>query len=66
MIKTGKGGKIINIASIGAFHPTRYLVHYDASKGGVRMMTKSMALELAPHKITVNAIAPGGISTPDS
>ncbi len=66
MVKRGKGGKIINLASIDAFHPTGNLVHYDASKGGVRMMTKSMALELAPYKIMVNGIAPGGISTPSS
>ncbi|MFW9906805.1 MAG: SDR family NAD(P)-dependent oxidoreductase [Candidatus Thorarchaeota archaeon] len=59
-----KGGKIINLASIDGFHPTGNLVHYDASKGGIVMMTKALALELAPHKITVNAVAPGGISTP--
>ncbi len=59
-----KGGKIINLASIDGFHPTGNLVHYDASKGGVIMMTKALALELAPYKITVNAVAPGGISTP--
>lgn len=64
MIESGKPGKIINIASIDAIHPTGNLVHYDASKGGVLMMTKSLALELSKHKITVNAIAPGGITTP--
>lgn len=64
MIQTGKPGKIIHIASIDAFHPTGNLVHYDASKGGMVMMTRSMALELAKHNIRVNAIAPGGIQTP--
>ncbi|MFO1470880.1 MAG: SDR family oxidoreductase [Turneriella sp.] len=64
MMENGQPGKIINIASIDAIHPTGNLVHYDASKGGVLMMTKSLALELAPHNITVNAIAPGGITTP--
>lgn len=64
MIEAGKGGKIVNIASIDALHPTGNLIHYDASKGGVAMMTKSLALELGKHKITVNAIAPGGIQTP--
>ncbi len=64
MIEAGGGGKIINIASIDAVHPTGNLVHYDASKGGVMMMTKSLALELAPHCINVNGIAPGAIQTP--
>lgn len=64
MIAAKKPGKIINIASIDGFHPTGNLVHYDASKGGVVMMTKSLALELSRHQITVNGIAPGGITTP--
>ena len=64
MVANGKGGKIVNIASIDGLHPTGNLVHYDASKGGVIMATKSMALELGPHQIQVNAVAPGGIDTP--
>lgn len=64
MIETGKGGKIVNIASIDALRPTGNLVHYDSSKGGVVMLTKSLAVELGPRKINVNAIAPGGIQTP--
>lgn len=65
MIKQGKGGKIINISSIDALHPTSIgLAHYDASKHGVWGFTKNSALELAPHKIWVNAIAPGVIATP--
>lgn len=65
MIKQGKGGKIINITSIDALHPSMIgLAHYDASKHGVWGFTKNVALELAPHKIWVNAIAPGGILTP--
>ena len=65
MIKQEKGGKIINITSIDALHPSSIgLAHYDASKHGVWGFTKNIALELAPHKIWVNAIAPGGISTP--
>src|SRR2546426_4826197 len=63
MMNEGHSGKIINIASIDALHPTGNLVHYDASKGGVVMVTKSLALELGPRQIMVNAIAPGGILT---
>lgn len=65
MIKQGKGGKIINITSVDALHPSSVgLAHYDASKHGVWGFTKNVALELAPHKIFINAIAPGGILTP--
>lgn len=65
MIKQGRGGKIINITSIDALHPSMIgLAHYDASKHGAWGFTKNIALELAPHKIYVNAIAPGGIVTP--
>lgn len=64
MLREGHGGKIVNIASIDALHPTGTLVHYDASKGGVVMVTKALALELGPHHILVNAIAPGAIQTP--
>lgn len=63
MKEKGIRGKIINIASIDGLHPTGNLVHYDSSKGGVVMMTKAMAKELGPFKISVNGIAPGGIST---
>ncbi|HBV33610.1 TPA: SDR family oxidoreductase [Patescibacteria group bacterium] len=65
MIKQGRGGRIINITSIDALHPSMVgLAHYDASKHGLWGFTKNIALELAPHKIWVNAIAPGGITTP--
>lgn len=65
MIIQGNGGKIINVTSIDALHPSSIgLAHYDASKHGVWGFTKNIALELAPHKIWVNAIAPGGIMTP--
>jgi 2-dehydro-3-deoxy-D-gluconate 5-dehydrogenase len=65
MIAQGKGGRIINITSIDALHPSSMgLAHYDASKHGVWGFTKNIALELAPHRIWVNAVAPGGIATP--
>lgn len=65
MIVQGKGGRIINITSIDALHPSMVgLAHYDASKHGLWGFTKNAALELAPHKIWINAIAPGGIATP--
>lgn len=65
MINQGHGGKIINITSIDALHPSSVgLAHYDASKHGVWGFTKNLALEVARHKIWINAIAPGGILTP--
>lgn len=65
MIRQGGGGKIINITSIDAIHPSMAgLATYDASKHGVWGFTKNVALELAPQKIWVNAIAPGGVNTP--
>ncbi|MES2023844.1 MAG: SDR family NAD(P)-dependent oxidoreductase [Patescibacteria group bacterium] len=65
MIKQGRGGKIINITSIDAVHPSSVgLAVYDASKHGLWGFTKNVALELAPHNIQVNTIAPGGIATP--
>ena len=64
MIKGGRGGRIINIASIDALHPNGSVAHYNASKGGLLMLTKAMALELAPHRILVNAVAPGATQTP--
>jgi len=62
-----KSGVIVNIASIamgqvGVGFPT--LAHYSASKGGIVAMTETLALELAPYNIRVNAIAPGAIDTP--
>lgn len=56
-------GRIINITSVGGFQPWHGSVAYLTSKGGLIMLTKAMALELAPYGILVNAIAPGAILT---
>jgi 2-deoxy-D-gluconate 3-dehydrogenase len=64
MVRRDEGGVIVNIASIDGFRPSMVgLPAYDASKGAVVMLTKSMALEFAPFGIRVNAIAPGPIAT---
>ncbi len=64
MVKAGKGGRIINIASGAAKLPTPGAGEYAVSKAGVWMLSKVLAVELAPSKITVNAIGPGFINTP--
>jgi NAD(P)-dependent dehydrogenase (short-subunit alcohol dehydrogenase family) len=64
MIQAGRGGRIINIASGAAKLPTPGVGEYSVSKAGVWMLTKVLALELAPHGITANAIGPGFINTP--
>ncbi len=65
MVDQGKGGKIVNIASIDGIHPSMVgLAAYDASKGGVVMFTKNFALEMGQYGVNVNAIAPGSIATP--
>jgi glucose 1-dehydrogenase len=61
MANAGAGGRIINIGSIMSEMPAPGEPHYAASKGGVLMLTRAMALDLAPHNITVNAIGPGVI-----
>jgi NAD(P)-dependent dehydrogenase (short-subunit alcohol dehydrogenase family) len=64
MAEAGKGGRIVNISSQGGLVGLPDAVVYCASKGGVNMMTKALALEWAKHAITVNAIAPTFIYTP--
>jgi NAD(P)-dependent dehydrogenase (short-subunit alcohol dehydrogenase family) len=56
-------GRIVNIASIDAYLPKVTLPHYAAAKAAVISLTKSLAEELGPHQILVNAVAPGGIAT---
>jgi glucose 1-dehydrogenase len=64
MIQQGKGGRIINISSIHEDLPMPTNAPYCASKGGLRMLMRTIAVELAPHQITVNNIGPGAIYTP--
>ena len=64
MILQGKGGRIINISSIHEDLPMPANAAYCASKGGLRMLMRTIAVELAPHQITVNNIGPGAIYTP--
>lgn len=64
MASQGKGGRIINISSVHEDLPMPTNAPYCASKGGLRMLMRTIAVELAPHGITVNNIGPGAIDTP--
>jgi glucose 1-dehydrogenase len=63
MIRGGKGGRIINISSCHDTVPLNLRSAYGVSKGGLAMLTKSLALELAEYKINVNGLSPGAILT---
>ena len=63
MVEAGTPGAIVNVSSAGQAVAAPNLAHYCVSKAGIEMLTKQMALELAPHGIRVNAIAPGLIET---
>jgi NAD(P)-dependent dehydrogenase (short-subunit alcohol dehydrogenase family) len=63
MVAAGKGGSIINIASVLGMRVSTNLLAYATAKAGVIQMTEALALEWARHKIRVNAIAPGYIET---
>jgi len=64
MVERGRGGRIINVSSIHEDVAFLHYAPYAASKGGMRMLTRTICQELAPHGITVNDIAPGAVATP--
>jgi glucose 1-dehydrogenase len=64
MVKQGQGGRIINISSVHEDLPMPTNAPYCAAKGGLRMFMRTIAVELAPHQITVNNLGPGAIDTP--
>jgi len=64
LVEQGTGGVIINMASTNAMAGEEEYAHYNASKGGVLVLTKTMAVELGSHAIRVNALCPGYIRTP--
>jgi NAD(P)-dependent dehydrogenase (short-subunit alcohol dehydrogenase family) len=63
MVEQRRGGRIVNITSVHEHVPLEGSSAYCAAKGGLGLLTKVMALELAEHGITVNAVAPGEIAT---
>jgi NAD(P)-dependent dehydrogenase (short-subunit alcohol dehydrogenase family) len=64
MVAAGTRGRIVNVTSVHEHIPLRGASAYSAAKGGLGLLTKAMALELAEHGIRVNAVAPGEIATP--
>jgi glucose 1-dehydrogenase len=64
MVKQKRGGRIINISSVHEDLTMPTNAPYCASKGGVRMLMRTIAVELAPHGITVNDVCPGAVDTP--
>jgi glucose 1-dehydrogenase len=64
LMETKRPGKIINMSSVHEELPFPHFAPYCMSKGGIKMLTRDLAIELAPYGITINSIAPGAIETP--
>jgi NAD(P)-dependent dehydrogenase (short-subunit alcohol dehydrogenase family) len=64
MVADGRGGAIVNMASTNALGGEENFAHYNASKGGVLQLTRTMAVELGPEGVRVNCVCPGFIDTP--
>ncbi len=64
MVKQGRGGKILNLASTSGLIGRRDAIAYSAAKGGVINMTRAMAVQLAPYKIRVNSLTPNRSGSP--
>jgi NAD(P)-dependent dehydrogenase (short-subunit alcohol dehydrogenase family) len=64
MVRQGDGGRIVNISSVNGFLGLAQSSHYNSAKGAIDQLTRCLAVDLAPHGILVNGVAPGFVDTP--